>query len=163
MDVIGTTVERLLLWRDPRAPPPSGQIDKIAETVVHSTLEYAMDGPASLFLDEVKVGTEGPDLSSDSSDDPAERVRRLYSDAYHRGTFHPRLIEAFARGACFPRLFLEDPDRESCARSIGRPIREVIWSIFSDGGGIPVRPEPIAETDEQVESDVCAYVFMLHV
>ncbi|KAF8484106.1 hypothetical protein JB92DRAFT_2821711 [Gautieria morchelliformis] len=137
IDVIGTTVERLLPWHG--YPPTNDEIDKITEKVVQSTLEYTMDSPESLFQQE-----HSSQKSGSQSQDPVnsmERVQELYLRAYHRGLLHPRLMEVFVHGACFPRLFLEDPDRECCARSIGRPVRDVIWKIFVTGGGIPDRPE----------------------
>jgi hypothetical protein len=136
-------VERLLPWRG--YPPPNDEIDKITEKVVQSTLEYAMDSPEYLFQQERSSQTSGS--QSQDSVNNMEQVQELYLKAYHHGLLHARLMEVFTHGACFPRLFLEDPDRECCARSIGRPVRDVIWKIFVTGGGIPDRPEVASDND----------------
>ncbi|KAF8583831.1 hypothetical protein K439DRAFT_1390128, partial [Ramaria rubella] len=155
LDIIGTTVERLLLFRDPGYPPSNGQIDKITDVVVQSTLEYTMDSPASIFLDEAEDANQDAESQSQASLKTVDQVRNLYLRAYHRGVMHSRLIEAFARGSCFPSPFLEDPDRECCTRSIGRPIREFIWKVFATGGGIPDRLETITEdTEQRLSNDV---------
>ncbi|KAF8526046.1 hypothetical protein BU17DRAFT_41213 [Hysterangium stoloniferum] len=138
IDVIGTTAERLLQWRDPRFSPTTGEIDKITEAVVQSTLQYALIHPESLFSDD-DDGSVRANSSSQRSNSAFEEIKSMYLHGYHSGVFHPRLMELFSRGICFPTLFLEDPDRECCARSIGRPIREQIWKIFVIGGGIPDR------------------------
>ena len=143
-------MERLLIWHDSGYSLLNGQIDKITEKVVQSTLEYAMDSPGLLFQHD--HSNHNMDSQSQDSGDTAERVHKLYFQNYHLGVFHAKLMEVFVRGACFPRLFLEDPDRECCARSIGRPIREVIWKIFVTGGGIPDRSEPDSAQDR---NDVC--------
>lgn len=140
-------MERLLILHDSRHPPPSGQIDKITDKVVQSTLEYAMDSPELSIHDYNSQDTASQ--SQDSCDD-AEQVYKLYFQAYHSGLLHPRLMEVFTRGACFPRLFLEDPDRECCARSIGRPVRKMIWKIFVISGGIPDRPDLDSPKDDNV-------------
>lgn len=129
-------MERLLPGHDSRYPPTNAQIDNITEKVVQSTLEYAVDSTA-LLAEHEHTGSTSQDPGN-----TAEQVQKLYLRAYHRGFLHARLMEVFARGTCFPRLFLEDPDRECCARSIGRPVRQIIWKLFAIGGGIPDRPDP---------------------
>lgn len=64
---------------------------------------------------------------------------------------HYRLMEAFCRGVCFPTLFLEDPDKECVARSIGKPIRYFIWQLFVAAGGIP---EVIANEGDTGEEEM---------
>ncbi|GJJ08457.1 hypothetical protein Clacol_002675 [Clathrus columnatus] len=145
MDVIGTTIERLLLWRDPKNPPTADEIDGFTETIVQSTLEYAVGSSASLFPDSDANGFQ-PGTLDCSSLNLKERVQTLYQQAYHLGVMHFRLMETFCRGVCFPGLFLEDPDKESVARSIGGPIRRSIWQLFVCGGGIP-------ETDSSEDKD----------
>ncbi|KIJ51323.1 hypothetical protein M422DRAFT_26742 [Sphaerobolus stellatus SS14] len=151
MDVIGTTIERLLLWRDPKNPPSSAQIDEITERVVLSTLEYAVHESVSLFPEDEGDATSS--LGSRSHHNVTADIRQMYIEAFHSGVMHPLLMQTFAKGVCFPRLFLEDPDRESCVCSISRPIREVIWRIFAKGGGIPSRSDPSTEPEEQGDAE----------
>ena len=144
--ILGTTIERLLLWKDPRNPPSTVQIDEMTDRVVQSTLEYAVHDAIPLFPQE--EGDSTSSLSSRSHHNLAWDIRHLYLKAYHSGVMHPLLMETFAKGICFPRHFLEDPDKECCVRSMGRSLREMIWKIFAAGGGIPSGIDPCSEPEE---------------
>ena len=55
----------------------------------------------------------------------------------------------------WPRPFLENPEKETVHRSIGRPIREWVYAILDDGVGLPMRPEKEeAKVEGQTNGDV---------
>lgn len=71
------------------------------------------------------------------------RVRTLYVAAYRRGELDPHVLDAVNTGKAWPRMFLEDPDKESVARSIARPIREWCYALL--GAGIELSEVPGSE------------------
>lgn len=142
---LGTTIERLLIWRNPRNPPENREIDQFTDTIVQSTVQYAVGTSDTLFPDSCSDKATSKISSGRQPLNRKERVRNLYSQAYYQGSMHYRLMEAFCRGICFPKLFLEDPDKESAPRSIGKPIRTYIWQLFVAAGGIP---EPTLSSGE---------------
>jgi hypothetical protein len=127
--------------------------------VVQSTLQYALTRPETLPFDDSDHDSLKLSSSSQRSNTAAEQVKNLYLQGYYSGVFYPRLMGVFSRGICFPTLFLEDPDRECCARSIGQPIRRQIWKIFAIGGGIPDRSN---ESDEQEFGEGVSAAFTSH-
>ena len=82
-------------------------------------------------------------LSHPTSDRPTEneaearkQVRSLYISAYRHGHFSPGLMDALSTGTAWPESFLENPDVETVSRSLGRPIREWVYSLLDDGIGL---------------------------
>ncbi|OCH88004.1 PIN domain-like protein [Obba rivulosa] len=85
-------------------------------------------------------------------DDPEAHIRALYISAYRRGALNPRILNAVNTASSWPRLFLEDPDKESVSRSIGRPIRE--WGYALLGAGVqPPEAEQESEGAEGEDED----------
>ncbi|PIL30994.1 hypothetical protein GSI_05687 [Ganoderma sinense ZZ0214-1] len=88
-------------------------------------------------------------------DDPLELAREEYLDAYRRGMLDPHLLDTMQTGTMWPRMFLEDPDKETVLKTIARPIRLWTYAILDAGVGLPRAPVPeeIDEDDEDRESD----------
>jgi len=111
----------------------------IIEKIVESVLQYALPtrdgaaGPSCLLGGPGDVHLYGRDKGN--------TVRRLYLDGYHAGTVYSKVLDPLHTGTMWPRPFLENPEKETVHRSIGRPIREWIYAILDDGVGLPVRPE----------------------
>lgn len=80
-----------------------------------------------------------------------QRIAQLYVVAYRQGRFQPNLMDVYSSGTMWPEIFLEDPDKEPTARSIGRPLREWAYSILDDG--IPLPEPPVDEEQEQVTEE----------
>ncbi|GBE81272.1 hypothetical protein SCP_0309990 [Sparassis crispa] len=80
------------------------------------------------------------------------RLSELYISAYRRGAVSPRVLDILNTGTSWPRQFLEDPDKETVWRSVGRSIRELGYAILDEGLGLPVRPDD-EEEDEEVDND----------
>ncbi|KAF9649040.1 hypothetical protein BDM02DRAFT_3186572 [Thelephora ganbajun] len=68
-------------------------------------------------------------------------IRQLYFDGYHAGTVYSKVLDPLHTGTMWPRPFLENPEKETAHRSVGRPIRERVYSILGDDVGLPVGPE----------------------
>lgn len=162
VDLIGLTVDALLLG--PSSSIGAGEREAIVEKTVEAALQYSIpkhDGDPALWQSDV-CALHDPDrcpfvlyLSPQKADKIEENpsrahIRSRYTSAYRRGTLSPRLMDLFSTGTLWPRLFLEDPDLEPTARSIGRPLREWTYAILNDGIGLP---EQIAEDQEESSED----------
>ena len=141
IDLIRRVVHTLLL--QDASSLNSGEEAAIIEKIVESALQYALPvreggvlrspGPSCLLGNPGDVHLYGRDKG--------KIIRQLYLDGYHAGTVNAKLLDPFHTGTMWPRPFLENPEKETVHRSIGRPIREWIYAILDDGVGLPVRPE----------------------
>ncbi|KAF4620667.1 hypothetical protein D9613_000817 [Agrocybe pediades] len=162
MDLIDRTV-RVLLARA-ISTLGSGEVETIIETVVSSTLQYALPktetikGREGLWpttvcaLHEPEACSILPMVShnvmqqaekSDMADPNLLDAREKFLDAYRGGLLDAKVMDVLNTGTSWPRLFLENPDSETVARSIGQPIRKWIYVILHDTVGLSV-----SETDE---------------
>ncbi|KAF5380416.1 hypothetical protein D9615_004721 [Tricholomella constricta] len=148
----------------------SGEVDNIVEKIVEATLQYAIprreedtlrqEGVCSLhepeacsllpFIsrrvaaqEEVSEGAESDTLHD------AITLRTQYLVAYRDGHLAPKIMDTLSSATFWPRLFLENPDLETVSRSVGRPLREWVYSILHDVVGLPEVPE--GETGDEVE------------
>ncbi|OAX43691.1 PIN domain-like protein [Rhizopogon vinicolor AM-OR11-026] len=172
MDLIDRSVHALLIR--PPSTMASGEIDAIVDRIVNATLQYAIDkydgdrfGPDGLWPSKICALHRGETcrlsglfsrallLSSNNAgeDNVVEnqflQLQSLYIPAYRLGHFQPKLMDILSTGTFWPKLFLENPDVENVARSIGRPIREWIYAILEDAVGLPEAPEEIEELDDE--------------
>ncbi|KZT69711.1 PIN domain-like protein [Daedalea quercina L-15889] len=180
MELVDAAVNVLLL-RSPDTMT-SGELEAIVERIVEATLQYAIprnDGsptspnvcalhgydPCRLF--DLFSHAQGPDVpvdkcsSTDEDQDLPARpmsfdyfhVRTLYVGAYRHGEFPPRALDVLNTGTFWPRLALEDPDKESVSRSVTRPIRQWGYAVLDAGVGLPVPPEEEVEEEDTADSD----------
>ena len=169
MDLIDRTVKVLLAKAINTLG--SGEVEAFIDTVVNSTLQYAIPksadvkGRESLWptsvcaLHEPEACSILPMIShnvmqqaekSDMADPNLLEAREKYLDAYRNGLLNPKMIDVLNTGTSWPRLFLENPDLETVARSIGQPIREWIYAILHDTVGLPISED--AETAQEGKS-----------
>ncbi|EPQ55032.1 hypothetical protein GLOTRDRAFT_76344 [Gloeophyllum trabeum ATCC 11539] len=171
MDLIGRTVSALLL-RGPGALS-TGEQEEVVEKIVETTLQYAIPryegtrpGKEGLWPSDVcalheptacptweMMSRSLPGLQMDGSEDEAVRVTALYLNAYREGDLSPRALDPVSTGSSWPRIFLENPDLENTARSIGRPIREWCYALLDQGVGLPMRSGSDQEHDDEREND----------
>lgn len=140
IDLIRRVVHTLLL--QDASSLGSGEEGTIIDNIVESALQYALPtreggvlrspGPSCLLGNPGDVHLHGRGKG--------KAVRQLYLDGYHTGTINSKLLDPLHTGTMWPRPFLENPEKETVHRSIGRPIREWIYAILDDGVGLPVRP-----------------------
>ena len=99
-----------------------------------------------------ELGGEPEDVDPD---DPLELTREEYLDAYRRGLLDPHLLDTMQTGTMWPRMFLEDPDKETVLKTVARPIRLWTYAILDAGVGLPRQPtaEEAVEDGEDEESD----------
>ena len=97
----------------------------------------------------------GEETEEVDPDDPLELAREEYLDAYRRGLLDPHLLDTMQTATMWPRMFLEDPDRETVLKSVARPIRLWTYAILDAGVGLPSAPTPVEadENNEDGESD----------
>ena len=137
IDLIRRVVHTLLL--QDVSSLGSGEEAAIIEKIVESALQYALPtrdgaaGPPCLLGNPGDVHLYGRDKGN--------TVRQLYLDGYHAGTVYSKILDPLHTGTMWPRPFLENPEKETVHRSIGRPIREWVYAILDDGVGLPARPE----------------------
>nr|VWP00060.1 Serine/threonine-protein kinase TEL1 (EC (ATM homolog) (DNA-damage checkpoint kinase TEL1) (Telomere length regulation protein 1) [Ganoderma boninense] len=98
---------------------------------------------------------QGGDPEEADPDDPLELAREECLDAYRRGMLDPHLLDTMQTGTMWPRMFLEDPDKETVLKSVARPIRLWTYAILDAGIGLPraSAPEEANDDDEDGESD----------
>ncbi|KAG8221328.1 hypothetical protein J3R82DRAFT_1496 [Butyriboletus roseoflavus] len=165
MDLIDHAVNALLV-RSPSSLA-TGEIDSIVDRIVNAALQYAIDkyegdvyGPASLWPTPI-CALHGGDLCplpnmfsralsqnqrpGNANGAPPEDsiliLRSLYLKAFRTGKLQPKVTDVLNTGTFWPRIFLDNPDIENVAVSIGRPIREWIYALLEDGVGLPEAPE----------------------
>ncbi|KAH7915085.1 hypothetical protein BJ138DRAFT_1078212 [Hygrophoropsis aurantiaca] len=169
MDLIDRTVRALLIRSV--STMASGEVEGIIDRIVNATLQYAIDkyegdiyGPEGLWPTKICAlhGSEvcrlpvlfSRTLDSLPPDDTegvvplqCEQIRILYVHAYRSGRFQPKLMDILSTGTFWPRLFLENPDFENVARSIGRPVRQWTYAFLEDAVGLPEAPEEEKEEE----------------
>ena len=180
MDLIDQTTNTLLVRQTWMSPT---DVREVVEKIVNATLQYAIPRYEGNPVDRSKLWANKvcalhaaevcpflPMISqnvmreADSSQpDPRHlEARELYLDAYRAGLFSFKHMDVLSTGSCWPRLFLENQDLETVARSIGGPIRRWTFSILDDAVGIPTvhhdedeesRADDVVEAEEGEESD----------
>ncbi|KAF9228367.1 PIN domain-like protein [Gyrodon lividus] len=170
MDLIDRTVHALLV----RSPSTLslGEVDATVDRIVNAALQYAIDkyegglyGPASLWPTKI-CALHGDDTcpllaifsrALSQSQEPANvspedsvmlKLRTMYLEAFRSGKLQPKLTDVLSTATFWPRIFLENPDTENVARSIGRPIRRWIYALLEDAVGLPEAPEEELCTDD---------------
>ena len=147
----------------------TGEIESIVDKIVTASLQYAIpkyggdvegreglwstsfcalhDPEACPLLPMIsrRVMRQPDDLTKNAPD--LLEAREKYLDAYRNGLFPPKNMDILSTGSSWPRLFIENPDLETVSRSIGRPIREWIFSILEDTVGVPT-----ADNEDDAES-----------
>jgi len=141
IDLIRRVVHTLLLRG--ASSLSSSEEAAVIEKTVESALQYALPARESGVL-----RSPGPScLLGNPGDihlygrDKGKAIRKLYLDGYHAGTVNSKILDPLHTGTMWPRPFLEDPEKETVHRSIGRPIREWIYAILDDGVGLPAQPQ----------------------
>ncbi|KAG1860786.1 hypothetical protein F4604DRAFT_2035089 [Suillus subluteus] len=173
MDLIDRSVHALLIR--PPSTMASGEIDAIVDRIVNAALQYAIDkydgdtyGPDGLWPSKIcalhraeacrlpglfshalllSTDDEAVDDNAAEHDTQLPQLLSLYITAYRSGHLQPKLMDILNTGTFWPRLFLENPDAENVARSIGRPIREWIFAILEDAVGLPEAPEATGDPE----------------
>lgn len=177
MDLIDRTVNALLV-RSPSSLA-TGEIDSIVDRIVNAALQYAIDkyegdvyGPASLWPTPICALHGGntcplPNLFARAlsqshvpgnangapPEDSVLMLRSLYLKAFRAGRLHPKVADILSTGTYWPRIFLDNPDIENVAISIGRPLRTWIYALLDDGVGLPEAPEEEPPAVEGSESE----------
>ncbi|EKM53460.1 uncharacterized protein PHACADRAFT_211158 [Phanerochaete carnosa HHB-10118-sp] len=150
----------------------SGEKERVVERVVEATLQYAIPRYEGTLLGTEGLWAEGvcalhdatscPLLRylaspSDPLDDDVEaqreRVRVAYVAAYRIGRLDPHTLDVMHSGTFWYRQFLENPDLENVARSIGRPIQLWTYALLDDALGLPARTEPEPEPPQPAEEN----------
>ncbi|KAF9243114.1 hypothetical protein BU15DRAFT_86527 [Melanogaster broomeanus] len=181
MDLIDRTVNTLLV-RSPSSLAP-GEVDAIVDRIVNAALQYAIDkyegetyGPASLWPTEncalhgddtcplptifsralLSRNQEDNDTWPDDNGIMMLKLRTMYLEAYRSGKLQPKLTDVLSTGTFWPKIFLDDPDIENVAISIGRPIRHWIYALLEDAVGLPAPPrrgdgEDVEDPDELID------------
>jgi len=160
MDLIRRTVFALFI-RDV-SQMPSGEQDAIIDKIVESTLQYAIrkrddtvphvSGPECLL--HGTTGGESLIPILPGLPDNSNVIRDLYNNAYSKGNLDPKIVDILHSGTCWPKVFLENPDAETVPKSIGRPIREWMYTILDDGVGLPEKSEdPESSLPSELEDD----------
>lgn len=168
MDLIERTVNALVSRLPPSRSLGSGEIESIIDKVVNATLQYAIpkydgaaEGRASLLFNKVCPLHEAEACSilpifsrnvmrqaeeASTADPNLLLARERYLNAYRNGFFSAKTMDVLNTGSSWPRIFLEDPDLESVARSIGRPVRRWVYTVLDDTVGLEVQSRD-AETE----------------
>ena len=168
MELIERTVNALLSKSPPSRSLSSGEIASVIDKVVNATLQYAIpkyggdaEGQASLHsnkvcaLHDAETCTILPIISrnvmrqaeeASTADPKLLLARERYLDAYRRGLFSARTMDILNTASSWARFFLEDPDLETVARSIGGPIRRWVHTILDDTVGLEAQSQD-AETE----------------
>lgn len=164
MDLIDAAITKLLL-RDP-STLGSGERERIIDKIVDATLQYAIppreDGVPALNVSSACTIHEPSvcplvDMLSQGGDEVdvcTREIRRRYLAAYRAGNLSPHILDAVSTGTAWPRLFLENPNMESTARSVGRPIREWIYAILEDALGLPDSSENVSTVDDDDDDEL---------
>ncbi|KAI5990717.1 hypothetical protein EDC04DRAFT_2989029 [Pisolithus marmoratus] len=158
MDLITRTVNALLTRAPSHVTP--GEVDAVVDRIVNAALTYAIDkydgeiyGPDSLWPTRlcalhdqdacpfVTLFMEAQPCSS--QDKTGSDGATLIVKAKDRGYYE--------YGHFLAKTFLENPDLETVAKSIGRPIRLWIYALLEDGVGLPDTPETSSVDDSVAE------------
>lgn len=168
LDLIERTVNVLLARFEASTLGP-GEIARVVDNIVEATLQYAIpksnSSDASLWPSPV-CALHSPEAcpylpmvsrqlfhrfqETDMEDEGLLEVREKVIDAYRGGLFTPKNMDILSTATMWPKMFLENPDTETVSRSIGRPVREWVYSILDDAVGLPDPPLPEEpETDDE--------------
>jgi hypothetical protein len=150
----------------------SGEKERVVERVVEATLQYAIprydgllqgreglwaDGVCALhdihscpLLRYISHQAEEPP-QSEKIVEHKERIRAQYIASYRAGRLDPHTLDPLHTSTFWYRQFLENPDFESVARSIGQPIQLWIYALLDDALGLPVRSEGQEEQAEGMQ------------
>ncbi|CDO76942.1 hypothetical protein BN946_scf184709.g4 [Trametes cinnabarina] len=161
--IVERVVEATLQYALPRPEEDDSEdVDAVNEETNRGPLRWVSDVcplhhpsacPLVLSLSRL-LSSQQTDSTVALTSEPLETVRKEYARAYRQGHFHPHILDAVQNGTMWPVLFLEDPDRESVKRSVGRPIREWLYAILDCSVGLPVPPKsPDREEGEALEED----------
>ncbi|KAF9526652.1 hypothetical protein CPB83DRAFT_908271 [Crepidotus variabilis] len=175
MDLIEKTVNALLSRLPPSLALGSGEIESIIDKIVNATLQYAIpkysgdvegreglwangvcalhDSEACNFLPTISRNVMRQAEASDEADPQLLEVREKYLDAYRSGRLSPKIMDILNTETSWPRIFLENPDLETVGRSIGRPIRDWIYSILDNTVGLASGNESTKEGDEDEDEE----------
>lgn len=85
------------------------------------------------------------------------QVRDAYITAYRRSLLIPNVLNIIGSGTYWASGMLEDPDRETCERSVGLGIRKFVYSVLGSSMGIGValaREEGDEGDEESDDSEV---------
>jgi hypothetical protein len=157
--LIERTVQALLRSRN-RNGVGSGEVADMIEKIAEAALQYAIPpgshgdngatqngleplvswpevvcvvhSPATCSIMRLFRLPAPPTVDSCSSEDP----RVLYMHAYRTGLLASRITDVLHTRTAWPQIFLEDPDLETVARSVGRKLREWIYAILDAGVGL---------------------------
>ncbi|KZT23573.1 PIN domain-like protein [Neolentinus lepideus HHB14362 ss-1] len=172
MDLIDGTVSALLL-RGPTSLS-TGEHEDIVEKIVETTLQYAISrsegtqmGEEGLWPTNIcalhhptacpaweMINHSATEVTVNVAGEQAAKVAALYIAAYRDGDLSPRILDLISTATCWPRIFLENPDLENTARSIGGPIREWCYAILDHSVGLPRRSsEEFEEGDEEGDAE----------
>ena len=127
----------------------SGELESMIETIIESLLQYGSEsdpagpiGARCQLLSSSHSTTDGiivyaphPFFHSSRAQHLPD-VSRLYTHAYRAGKFAPRVLDLVTSGTYWSTVFLEDPDIESCGRTIGEELSAWVAAILADG--IPI-------------------------
>ncbi|KAG1716204.1 hypothetical protein ID866_944 [Astraeus odoratus] len=168
MDLIDRAVNALLV-RAP-SHMGSGEVDAIVERIVNAALQYAIDkydggvyGPASIWPTQIcalhsentcpfaaffaralsrnAAGVADSDANVCEADNRIKsKLGAMYVEAYRMGKLSPKITDIVSSGTFWPTIFLENPDFETVAKSIGRPVRQWIYALLEDAVGLPEVP-----------------------
>lgn len=173
MDLITRTVNALLVRAPSHVAP--GEVEAVVDRIVNAALTYAIDkydgeiyGPDSLWPTRMCalhhqeacpfvalfMRTHPCSSQGDTGHDGAAlRLGAMYVEAFRSGKLKPKITDIMNTGACWPKTFLENPDLETVAKSIGRPIRLWIYALLEDGVGLPDAPEVSSSATDSVAED----------
>ena len=145
----------------------TGERERVVERIVDATLQYAiprydgaLPGAAGLWPDgtcALHDAASCPLLRVLASRGAApggaraaqrEEVRAAYVGAYRAGRLDPHTLDVLHSGTFWYRLFLENPDVESVACSVARPVQLWTYALLDDALGLPVRPQPEQEQEQ---------------
>lgn len=157
----------------------SGEVERVVERVVEATLQYAIpryegaiQGPEGLWADPVCALHDAQscpllryisqpleldalrELETEEQLEEKERLRAMYIAAYRAGRLDPHTLDVLHSGTFWYRQFLENPDLESVARSIARPIQLWTYALLDDAIGIPVPLEADQNESEGTQKAV---------
>lgn len=182
LDLIDRTVNALLI----RAPNhmASGEVEATVDRIVTAALQYAIDkydggvyGPTSLWPTRIcalhkeetcpfaalfrRTLSHSPDETTGNglcvaADRETLTIGFMYVEAYRGGKLKPKIADIVSLGTFWPKLFLENPDLETVAKSIGRPVRRWIYAILADGVGLPEKTVLEAVSPASVDSSNAA-------
>ena len=150
LQLIEMTVERLVNTSfAPANMTGSAARAEIVDEIVDATLPYAIRSfPTSEVqsLNHYTCPLHPPTdctlfytLSSlqDTTNEHHATLISAYLSAYRVGELSPKVMNVFSTGTFWPRMFLEDPDMESVARSLSRGVRVGVYAVLESALGIP--------------------------